>query len=61
LINSFGKWEKITDPDFKSYCRYNVELMSQSDPRTEEYLLKENIPLIKEKDIIPCIDNHINI
>ena len=56
-----GKWEKISDPDFLRYCRENVSLMSQTDPRAEEHLLKEDIPLIKDKDVIKCTDNHIHI
>jgi hypothetical protein len=56
-----GKWEKINDPDFLKYCRENIGLMSQTDPRTEEHILKKGIPLIEDKDIIECADNHIHI
>jgi len=53
------KWERVLDSGFIQYCKKNMSLLQQSNPRTEEYLQKEGVPLIKEKEVIECTDNHI--
>ena len=54
-----GKWEKIMEPGLQTYCKQSTLTLQKTDPRTEEYLLKEGIPLIKKDEGIEYTDYHL--
>jgi len=54
-----GNWEKVNEEDFIVYCKDTMRAMSQSTPRSEEFLDMHKIPRIEADKVIPCKVNHI--